>query len=1130
MMKAILILFCTTVFSLVPKNLLSQNSIIKIQEDRELSVEDVLDLIGKQTDYTFIYDSDLFKNLPKIQIKKGSIKANELLANCFSLNNYVFSLENGNTVIIKRDILRQQEITITGKVTDINGVPLPGVTVYVTNHDFKGKIEKDFIIRGTSTDFDGQYSVRGEVGNTLVASFMGYEMYSENIVEEKSRFNIILKEQISALEEVLVVGYGTTKKKDLTGSVGSVDSEEIQQIQTQSVDQALIGKVSGVYIQPASGEPGAGAYVQVRGLTQIRGDNQPLYVIDGVPVAINPNGIQTFERQNPLLAIHPDDIERVDILKDASAAAIYGSRAANGVVIVTTKRGKSNQAPRLSFSASSTFQNVVDKYDFLDNSRFISMQQTAAEATLDLYRTQFNLPDFILEQFFPQQWTIANNPENFFGTADTDWQDLMTNDNALWTQYNVSLNGGTDKVNYFTSLGVSDQDGVMKGNNFKRYNFSANIDATVTNYFKVGTSITYNYSKSSSKGFNSLLQGNFRPDLPAFNEDGSFTTFVNDNGLDEFTVFGDLSQTRISNKGKNLIGNIYGEISLLEGLKFRSQLSLSQSDNRNEDFFTSRSSRALFDTARPGAQLIVSSNRSWTSSFYNTLNYNQSFGVHSINAVAGISYDRTRIDSESQQYRGFPDDEILTNINSASFFDEASSTHLDQGLNSIFGRVNYNYDNKYLATFTARRDGSTKFGPENKFGFFPSGAIAWNMHNEEFLKENATINQLKLRASMGKVGSDNLPSFTYLAYYQAGELYDGQNGLAVTGVPNQGIRWEETEQLDLGLEFALFNSRLRGELVYYEKNTNGIILPTPLAYETGFTTWENNIADVTNDGWELTIGGDIVRSKKFTWNSSFNIATVNNKVDNLYNADIGFQTGIVEGEPIGVITGYDVIKIAQTQEEIDELNTAAGGMYQSSLTQPGDYIFRDINGDGIVNTDDRGPIGSPVPDFFGGWNNQITYGNWNFSMNWNFVQGVDRHFEEITNLYFTIPNWNKTTVALDTWTPDNTDASYARLASPTHGGTVTSRSIVDASYIKLRSASIGYSLPKEWMGNIGLSSIRLSLSGNNLITISDYPGLDPESLGQNPTQSSDRNRDEGLNGGATYPNSRNFTFSINATF
>ncbi|WP_461532456.1 SusC/RagA family TonB-linked outer membrane protein [Sinomicrobium sp.] len=1141
-MKTSILLYCAVAFSFgTVSRGFSQNARIRIATDITLSVAQVFDLIQNQTNYEFVYRPDLIRDIPPVEIGKGEIKASDLLRMALPSGKYSYDFFD-NTIVVKRKEAISvsppeiQPIQIEGVVTGEDGLPLPGITVYVSNNEpvANKPVNRDFIVRGTSTDIDGKYTLMAEPGYFLVASSIGYEFTYQKITSGKTTYNIVLKEQISALDEVMVVGYGTTKKRDLTGSVGSMDADDIQQIKTQSVDQTLVGKIAGVHVQTRGGQPGQGAFVQIRGLSQIRGDNQPLYVVDGVPITITPNteslGLINYgERENPLLAINPNDIERIDILKDASAAAIYGSRGANGVVIITTKRGKRNSEPRFSFNISTTIQNPVKTYDFLNASQYRDLTISQAQNTLNDY------DESLWELYFPNEYGIVTDPDSYFGSANTDWQDMILNKNALWTQYNFSMSGGTEKVNYFTSISISDQEGTLIDNKFTRYSYSGNLDANVTDHFKIGASISYNYSKNRIGGFNNLYHAAFRPDLAAYNADGSYTTYMGSYG-EQYTYFGNGKQSRNKAISKNMLGSVYGEINILDGLKFRSQINVAVNQDRTDNFSTSKSETALFEEmyySRPGARLGVQTNNSWATNFTNTLNYNKTiFEDHTIDAVVGVSWDRTRYDAESQNYRGFPDDDILTDINSASFFDSAESESLEQGLNSLFGRVNYNYKNRYLATFTARRDGSTKFGPDNRYGFFPSGALAWNMHNERFMEKFDQIDQLKLRASIGRVGSDNLPSFTYLAYYQALEnndsFYDGQNGIAVTGVPNTGIRWESTDQLDLGLEFDLFNHRLNGEIVYYEKNTSGIILFTPIPSETGATSWNTNIADVSNRGWEITVGGDIFRNQDFRWNSSINFSTLKNNVDQLYGADAGTQTGIIEGQPIGVITGYDVIKIAQSQDEIDELNSAAGGLYQESLTQEGDYIFRDIDGDGKITTDDRGPIGNPNPDFFGGWINQLSYKNWDFTMNWNFVHGTERQYDQISSLYYLQTNSNTTTLALDTWTPDYRNAPYARYGSPSHGYTPTSRSVVDASYIKLRSVSVSYNLPKEWLSKFGVSNTRLTLSGNNLITITDYPGLDPEDVVT--TGFANRSTNFNADGGLSYPNSRNFTFSLNIAF
>ncbi|WP_171946633.1 SusC/RagA family TonB-linked outer membrane protein [Flaviramulus basaltis] len=1131
-MRTFIFLFCSTVFSFTSGEIFSQNVKVQIDSDKTITIDEVFSIIKQQTDYNFIYKSDMFKDYPKINVKKGIIRANKLLEKSLSNGDFKVNISTDNTIIISQNIYLEnaQEIDITGQVVDANGMPLPGVTVYVTNRKPDGKsINKDFLIRGTATDINGDFSIKAEVGYYLVATGLGYDFYTELISENKTVFNIILKEKFSALEEVMVVGYGTTKKKDLTGSVGSVKASEIEQIKTQTIDQALVGKIPGVYVSALSGAPGAGAIVHIRGLSALRGDNQPLYVVDGVPITINPifdsTGLGTFgERENPLLAINPNDVERVDVLKDASAAAIYGSRAANGVIIITTKRGKRNQKPRFNFSWNSTFQNPTNTWDVLNVDQYKAFTTESAQARIDAGSGT------------ARDTEIVNG--TFFGNADTDWQDEITNNNALWNNYRFNVTGGTDNVNYLVSANVTDQEGIMLGSKLKRYNFSTNIDADVTEYLKLGASINYNHSVNKSSAVQGLLQGFFRPDLGVFEDNGEYTT--------EPAPFGPNPRVRnpvggnalVKNKtiSQNLFGSVYGEINIIKGLKFKSMLSVATNNDKTTNFNPSFSFGASTNPndGSPEANLNLQSNVGYSTSFSNTLSYNADFdGGHRIDAVAGVSWDQSKLDLEAQGYAGFPDDFILTDIGSSNRTTSPESESVESALNSLFGRVNYNYKDRYLATVTARRDGSTKFGSNNQYGFFPSGALAWNMHNEDFFNSNL-ISQLKLRASLGRVGSDNLASFSYLAYLSSlsngASIYAGVNGIAINGLPNADIKWEETDQLDLGLEFGMFNNRLNGEIVYFEKNTNGIILFTPLPSETGFQSYNSNVADVSNKGWEITIGGDVLRSENFNWNSSFNISFVKNNVDNLYDGTVlgtGNVSSIQEGQPIGVINGYDVVSIAQNQGEIDVLNAAApDGNYYSSLNQPGDYIFRDINGDGEITIDDRTPLGDINPDYFGGWNNTMTYKNWDFSFNFQFVQGNEKEVSVAQFLQNADPETNTTTIIYDAWSPENPNAKYGRLGMTGEAAAV-SKYVGDGSYIRLRSTALGFNFPSDWLGKTGITNAKLSLTANNLFTITNYIGLDPESVSQPRGGTTvDLARDEAY----AYPLAKTFTIGLNVTF
>ncbi|MCK0131321.1 SusC/RagA family TonB-linked outer membrane protein [Flavobacteriaceae bacterium F08102] len=685
------------------------------------------------------------------------------------------------------------------------------------------------------------------------------------------------------------------------------------------------------------------------------------------------------------------------------------------------------------------------------------------------------------------------------------------------------------------------------GTNLKSYSFNAALDTDVTDRLKIGTNANYNHTINKRSGLTNLADaGLFRPDLNRFDEQGNPTSDPATYGEPRNPAEG-ASKIRDKTIARAFSGNIYGEYKLLESLKIRTELSIiSRTSDQNR--FIPNWSGFLYTSDIDGYNLepddhlkYVSNSSSINTTFTNTLNYSKTFNNHTINAVAGLSWDRARAVINGQRYAGFPDPYKLTDINSAREQYVKTSTINKNALNSLFSRINYNFKDRYLVTLTGRRDGSIKFGPNNRYGFFPSAAAAWNMHNEFFLENNELISQLKIRASYGITGNDNLaafsfhPLFTTFNNFSATSIYDGINGIAVTGVPNPSIQWEETQQLDIGLEFGIFNSRLNGEIVYYEKNTSGIILFVPTAGQNGATNYTNNTADVSNKGWELTLGGEIIRNNDFNWNTSFNISTNKNLIESLNGGTLFGNGGyLFEGMSPGVIRGFKVVSIAQTQDEIDALNTSApGGVYQNALLAPGDYIYKDINGDNLINDEDIVDLGNINPDFFGGWNNSLTYKNIDLTFNFQFANGNKKVFGPIAGnggLDLARPNQNKERFVLDTWTPSNPDAPYARFGSKTHGTSINGhndRSTIDASYIRLRSASLSYRIPKNLLKGIGLNSARLTLSGNNIFTITDYPGLDPEGVNQ---QRAGFLFDRQYDSNRAYPITRNFTIAIDLSF
>lgn len=1102
------------------------------------TINDAFKAIENKTEFTFAYGDNISSIKKKYDFVYKNQSVAEILKDISRRTRINFKQINGtiSAKYISRDSVPNKEIqshppdkennlpdkTIKGKVTDEKGEPLPGVSIR----------EKD-TNNGTITDADGNYSLQVTDSAILVISSVGFKTV-EVSTQSRTRIDLQLEVEWTSLNEVVVVGYGSTQRTDLTGTIASVAANDLEEFPATTIDQSLIGKMTGVQVSSVSGEPGAGAKVYIRGFSQIRGDNQPLYVIDGVPVVVNPqfgNSVGNFQnRENPLLMINPNDVERIDVLKDASASAIYGSRASNGVIIITTKRGKANQKPQLSFNVRASVQNPVSTYDMMNAAEWRDYNLAAAER---------NPTSAIGAE-------ILADPDGFFYDEDVDWQDAVVNNNALWMDYNLTFRGGTDVINYATAINVTNADGIMLGSEFDRYGLRLNLDGSVSDRVSVGTSMSYNYSIRKGNGFGTAFgasslnaAASFRPDLGRTFPDGSIsgvpsTLYIG--GLERNPVDGIGNVTRNA-QSQNTLLNLYGTVDIIEGLNIRTEIGLGISDDIRNDFTPSY---AVFNPSRNSGDLIVSDNSTRTTVWTNTLNYQKTFAdVHSVNVAAGVEFNAYYINVSNVTYSNFPDDDVNININSAGGTFGNSSQTIEQGLNSIFGRVNYKYDDRYLATFTIRRDGSNKFGPNNQYGIFPSGALAWNIHNESFLEGISSISQLKLRASYGVTGSDNLPAFTFVPLHGAGEnnesLYgpDLSVGLVPTALSNPDIRWEETRQLDLGLSFGLFKNRLYGEFVYFEKNTSGLILLVPVDGSTGFANVDSNVGDMENKGWEIGVGGDILQLGDFNWNSSVNISFIKNKITALNGGQTslsGNEEGIIEGEPIGSFFGYNVLRIAQTQQEIIDLNTAAGGLYYPGLSEPGDYIYEDTNGDGVITADDRVVLGDINPDYYGGWNNTLTYKGFELTFNFQFVKGVDKLWTESDNNLTGSPTYSNllNNVVRNAWDEDNTGAKYARLGSPTHGDT-NSKDIVDASFSRLRTIGLAYSLPPSLTGKVGISNARVYLQGNNVFTITDYPGLDPETVGVTRGTiggTTDTFKDDGGN----IPLARTWTIGLNLTF
>lgn len=1091
-MKIYVLLYCLTAFSLTPRTILSQNAEITIGANKTLTVDEVFDLIMAQTDYKFVYQEGIFNSYPKIKVKKGTIKANKLLEKSLSGGDFVFELSKNNAIVIKESpINKGQQQAVTGKITNENGDPLPGVTVVIKGTN-----------KGTNTDFDGNYSIRATIGDILVFSFVGYQRKEVSVTD--TDLNVILIEDIASLEEVVIVGYGTEQRKNLTGSVVSVSPAEINQSKPVTFDNALVGKAPGVYVVPSSGAPGSTAAIRIRGITSVFGNNEPLYVIDGIPIEIGQGEGNDFYSQNysstlsPLASINPQDIESIDILKDASATAIYGSRGANGVVMINTKKGSYSSVPSISFSVNTSISQFTNEYNVLNSSQFH-----------DVIERAYNNADR----------PLPNDDELYpYGRdVNTDWQDV-TSQEAISTNYYLNLNGGslTGSTLYSLSASKTDQKGAIDFTKYQRNNIRSKIETQVSDKLRVG--INFNYTDARNKGSNTTFYYQtiqYRPDIPIYDDEGNFG---HDTGGFQANPYAKVRYPSYVDN-ETLSVSLFGEYEIIEGLMFKSFYSYNTTRNKG---FRYTPSYDPFEMRNNRKGTLNQSKSKYSSRIFdNTLTLNKTIDKHQLNSVAGISYTQNKTDSETIRATDFPDDDVTVTPGAASSLNLSSGGTIS-GLSSYFLRANYNFDEKYYLTFTGRADKSTKFGPKNRWGYFPSGAVAWRISKESFLEDVKVINELKLRASYGKTGSANFSDFQYATFFAPGSFYNNNNGVISNTIPNPDIKWETTDQLDIAIEYSLLDRRLNGTIGYFDKKTSDQILLRDVTLETGGSSQFANIGDFQNKGFEFHIGYDVISNEKFQWTTDFNLSTIESKVLKLNG---GYYRSLREGESLSYFSGYQVDGIFQSQSEIDALDNASpNNVYQSSNTAPGDFKYVDVNGDGFIGGDDNTIIGKAEPDFYGGWNNIFRYGNFEVSALFNFSKGnslfnANKRDLTIFNSY----RYNYSTDILNAWTPQNTDSKYPRLVvnDPNYNQRDSDYFIEDASFFRLKNLYVAYKFNPELLEKLFIKRATISFSASNLFTITSYSGLDPE-VNYSPANNFNQGYDS-----AAYPPVKTFILGIN---
>lgn len=949
-----------------------------------------------------------------------------------------------------------QQISVQGTVTDTSGEPLIGVSVMVPGTNI-----------GTTTDIDGNYTINVDALGNLRFSYIGYKTVDET-VGGRNLINVTMSENSEVLNELVVIGYGTLKKSDLTGAVGSIGGGDIKDVPVNNVGQALQGKIAGVNI--VGGEkPGDNVTIKVRGLGSIN-NSDPLIVIDGVPTDLGLN------------ALNPQDIERLDVLKDASATAIYGSRGANGVVMITTRKGVAGTS-RLSVSANVAFSNVSRKMSLLDAAGYASLSNDM------LSQAGHNTNP---------EWA---DPSSL--TKSTNWVDELLQ-TGLMQNYNVSYSGGNDKAHYYFSAGFLNQSGVVKHVNYRRFTFQSNNDVKLKSWLKLSNSLLFSADIKKSGAYSMWDAMRALPTFSVKDENGEWS---GPSGNSEWygsirNPVGSNDMYRSSTNGYNFLANIAGDFIIVpEWLQFRSLFGF------DGKFWFDESFSPKYDwkpTPVEESSQSQSSNRNFTYLWDNYFTFDHLFGKNQVNVMAGISAQWNHAYWMNGQMNGFLFDTVHQLTNGQKIYD-LDGSQSEWALLSYMARANYSYDDRYLLTATIRRDGSSRFGKSNRWGTFPSMSAAWKISSEEFFPKDKAIDDLKLRLGWGQTGSqasvgnyDHIQSLVTLLYPFGTSLSNSQQAALYSQVlANSGIHWEEIEQFNAGVDLSFFKSRLKVSLDGYIKNTNHMLVKAAFPITTGFEdTFDTytNAGKVRNIGWELT-ASSINLTGEFGWETDLNVTYNKNKIKDL-NSDTplwrnqfggAYATMLAADYPINVFYGYVTDGIFQTAEDV-KMHAAQPG------AEPGDIRFRDLNNDGVINEEDRTVIGNPNPTWLFSMNNKFTYKGFELSI---YLQGVggNKIYNRTRSVMESMSAaYNQAASTADRWTGAGTSNSMPRAvwADPNGNNRISDRWVENGSYLRVKNITLAYNFPDNWLKKLHFESARILVSCENVATITGYKGLDPE--------------------------------------
>lgn len=1088
-------LLMVCVFCSYAGNAHSQNAKVSIRMNN-VKLDKILNEIENQTDYLFIYNNQVDINkITSVKVKNEAVA--QVLDRILSGTGINYELE-GTHIILTTEAIKdlhaqQQAKTVTGTVTDVSGEPIIGANIRI-----KGTTT------GTITDIDGNFSIEAEPQSVIEVSYIGY-LTQETVINNQKSIRFLLKEDTKTLDEVVVIGYGVQKKADLTGSVANINTEKLNTQSNANIGQALQGKIAGVDIVSQGGAPGSGTRIMVRGIGTLN-NASPLYIVDGMYM-------------NSIDHINPNDIASIDVLKDASSAAIYGSRAANGVIIVTTKEGSNTEGkPIIDLSVNLGISTASKFLDMLDAKGWAEVTTIARQA--------------IGKPALDMATDLANKPDN-------DWQDIMFRP-ALMQNYNLSVKGGGKYSTYYTGLGYFNQDSIVKGTNYQRYNIQSKNDYK-RGIFSAGTNliISFSHDKPLHQELRGGMIGTILQSVPTLEKyddtrEGGYGGTYGDvvNIPHPLAIIDDNIMDRY-NENVKIFANLYAQIELFKGLKYKLNLTPDFSFERYKNYLNkydfglaTNSITQLTERQRRRRNILVE----------NLLTFDRTFGEHKISALAGYTYQDSRFRHIQAYGEGLP--QGLEEIDAATTNRSNEGNSWRSVLTSILGRVFYSYQNKYLFTATIRRDGSSKFGKNNRYGYFPSFSLGWNVAEEKFMENVHWLDQLKLRGGYGVLGNQEIDNYQYSSTITTGINYpDGNGGLLQGAFPknfaNPDIKWEETAMTNVGIDFMAFNNRLSLTADYYVKNTKDILLTVPIPISSGGANDPiRNAGKIRNNGFEFNLGWMDQPNPDISYGINLIGSFNKNKV-----IAMGSESGSIKGGstnqnittsetkagyPIG---GYWLISTAgyfNSQEEVDAY--AKDGKKIQPAAEPGDIKFVDANNDGVINDDDRVFQGSPFPDFTFALNGNMRYKNFDLSIGLQGVLGNKIYNATRQTLEDVTKGSNFLASCLDYWTPENKNASHPRLTwdDPNRNTRAESdRYLENGSYLRLRSVQLGYTFPQTWFKG-AIQHARVYINAENLFTITSYSGYSPDVNADNANY---RGFDNFI-----YPTNRTFMLGLNVTF